>query len=91
MMREVRRSLFLITLLLVAVGIIMIYSASSIYAYSAMGDSLYFLKRHLLYLAVGFVMILGMGQRVKSILQVVLCLHTCLTAMSKLMLLGYVL
>ena len=57
-MREIRRSIFLITMMLVAAGIIMIYSASSIYAYSSMGDSLYFLKRHLLYLAVGFIMML---------------------------------
>ncbi|MDD5136460.1 MAG: putative lipid II flippase FtsW [Candidatus Omnitrophica bacterium] len=55
-MRDVSRSIFLITVSLVAAGIIMIYSASSIYAYSSMGDSLYFLKRHLIYLAVGFVM-----------------------------------
>ncbi len=57
-MREIRRSIFLITLMLVAVGVIMIYSASSIYAYSSMGDSLYFIKRHILYLALGFVMML---------------------------------
>ena len=57
-MRDVQRSIFLITLLLVAVGVVMIYSASSIYAYSSMGDSLFFLKRHLLYLALGFAMML---------------------------------
>ena len=57
-MREVRRSIFLVTVTLICVGIIMIYSASSIYAYSSMGDSLYFLKRHFLYLAVGFAMML---------------------------------
>ena len=44
--------------MLACVGIIMIYSASSIYAYSSMGDSLYFLKRHMVYLAVGFAMML---------------------------------
>ncbi|MFA5144050.1 MAG: putative lipid II flippase FtsW [Candidatus Omnitrophota bacterium] len=57
-MRDARRSIFLVTVMLVAVGIIMIYSASSIYAYSSMGDSLYFLKRHFIYLAVGFLMML---------------------------------
>ena len=57
-MRDIRRSIFLITIMLVAVGIIMIYSASSIYAYSSMGDSLFYLKRHLLYLVVGFAMML---------------------------------
>ncbi len=57
-MRDVRRSIFLITLTLVCVGVVMIYSASSIYAYSSVGDSLYFLKRHLIYLAIGFAMML---------------------------------
>ncbi|MFA6321501.1 MAG: putative lipid II flippase FtsW [Candidatus Omnitrophota bacterium] len=55
-MRDVRRSIFLITMMLVCVGIIMIYSASSIYAYSSMDDSLYFIKRHISYLVVGFAM-----------------------------------
>ncbi len=56
--RGVRRSIFLIVSILVAIGIVMIYSASAIYADSAMGDSLYFLKRHLAYLAIGIVMML---------------------------------
>lgn len=55
-MRSVRASIFLIVLILVAVGIVMIYSASAIYAYGKMGDSLYYLKRHLVYLAIGFAM-----------------------------------
>ena len=55
-MRGVRSSIFLIVAILISVGVVMIYSASSIYAYSAMGDSLYFLKRHLIYLAIGLVM-----------------------------------
>lgn len=52
-MRSVRRSIFLIVAVLVAVGIVMIYSASAIYADSRMGDSLYYLKRHLIYLVTG--------------------------------------
>ena len=40
-------------ILLLAVGVVMIYSASAIYAQDAMGDSEYFLKRHLIYLAAG--------------------------------------
>lgn len=40
-------------ILLSAIGVVMIYSASSIYAYDRMGDSAYFLKRHLFYLALG--------------------------------------
>lgn len=57
-MRSVRSSLFLVVATLAAIGIIMIYSSSAIYADQKMGDSLYFLKRHLLYLAVGLVMML---------------------------------
>lgn len=45
-------------MILISIGIVMIYSASSIYAYSSMGDSLYFLKRHLIYLAIGLAMML---------------------------------
>jgi len=55
-MRSIRSSIFLIVAVLIAVGIVMIYSASAIYAYSNMGDSLYFLKRHLIYLGIGLVM-----------------------------------
>ncbi|MFA6078535.1 MAG: putative lipid II flippase FtsW [Candidatus Omnitrophota bacterium] len=55
-MRDIRSSIFIIVMVLVAIGIIMIYSASAIYAYEKMGDSLYFLKRHLLYLLLGLVM-----------------------------------
>ena len=55
-MRDVRSSIFLIVMILVAIGIIMIYSASAIYADSATGDSLYYLKRHLIYLAIGVMM-----------------------------------
>lgn len=55
-MRSVRISIFLIVVVLVAVGIVMIYSASAIYAYGNTGDSLYFLKKHIIYLLVGLVM-----------------------------------
>ena len=43
-------------LLLLSIGIVMIYSASAIYALDRMGDSSYFIKRHLAYLAVGTVL-----------------------------------
>ncbi len=56
MMRSIRSSIFLIVSILISIGIVMIYSASAIYAYGNMGDSLYFLKRHLIYLAIGLVM-----------------------------------
>jgi cell division protein FtsW len=44
---------FLATSLLVMIGIVMIYSSSGIYAYSTYGDSLYFVKRHIMYLVIG--------------------------------------
>jgi len=58
-MKSVRTSIFLTVMVLVAIGMVMIYSASSIYAYSSMGDSLFFLKRHLIYLVVGLLMMFG--------------------------------
>ena len=57
-MRGARSSLFMIVVILVAVGIVMIYSASAIYADSAMKDSLYFLKRHMIYVTLGFAMMI---------------------------------
>lgn len=59
-MKGVRGSIFLIVTILASVGIVMIYSTSAIYAYEKMGDSLYFLKRHLIYLAIGWGMMLLM-------------------------------
>ena len=55
-MKSAKSSLFIIVMLLVAVGIVMIYSTSAIYANEKMGDSLYFLKRHLIYLTAGLMM-----------------------------------
>lgn len=57
-MRSVRSSIFSIVAVLVSVGVVMIYSTSAIYAYSNMNDSLYFLKRHLVYLVIGLVLML---------------------------------
>jgi cell division protein FtsW len=45
---------------LLSIGIVMIYSSSAIYAYEKMGDSLLFLKRHLLFLAIGLMAGFGM-------------------------------
>lgn len=49
----------LIVIALAVFGAVMAYSASSVYADQAHDDSAYFLKRHLLYLAVGFIAMLG--------------------------------
>ncbi|MFH1868652.1 MAG: putative lipid II flippase FtsW [Candidatus Omnitrophota bacterium] len=54
-MREIRVRLFIVTVILLAVGMIMIYSASSIFAYESRGDSAYYLKRHVLFMLVGFI------------------------------------
>ena len=58
-MRGIRRSIFIITLLLITIGIVMIYSSSAIYAYERYGDSMFFLKRHLWFLMIGFCLMLG--------------------------------
>lgn len=53
--KVVRQMLLGIVLTLVALGTLMIYSASAIYADQMLGDSLFFLKRHLLFLCLGFI------------------------------------
>jgi cell division protein FtsW len=53
MARNIRINISTVTLTLVCVGTIMIYSASSIYAWENYKDSAYFLKRHLVFLAIG--------------------------------------
>jgi cell division protein FtsW len=68
MMRSTRSSLFIIVTILISIGVIMIYSTSAIYANEKMHDSLYFLKRHLVYLAAGiFMMLLAMAVDLKSL------------------------
>jgi cell division protein FtsW len=57
-MRDTRTSLFLIVMILISIGIVMIYSTSAIYANDRMNDSLYFIKRHLIYLLAGIFMML---------------------------------
>jgi cell division protein FtsW len=52
-LRSARTLLFGSAVILMAIGVIMIYSASAIYAFDKMGDSAYFLKRQIVYLAMG--------------------------------------
>jgi len=67
-MRNTISSLLIIVMILMAIGIIMIYSASAIYANDRMHDSLYFLKRHLVYLLAGlFMMILAMAVDIQTL------------------------
>jgi cell division protein FtsW len=53
MVRTIRINLFITTVILISVGIVMIYSASSIYAWEKYNDGLFFLKRHICFLAIG--------------------------------------
>ncbi len=53
MVRNNRINLFRVSVILICIGIIMIYSSSGIYAWERYGDSFFFLKRHLIFLAVG--------------------------------------
>ncbi len=52
-MRTIRIHLFLTTFILICIGIVMIYSASGIYALERYKDSFFFLKRHLVFLLLG--------------------------------------
>ena len=54
-MRQERVSLTITVLTLICVGIVMIYSASCVNAMQTYGDSLYYLKRHMLFLVLGLV------------------------------------
>jgi cell division protein FtsW len=53
MIRTIRINLFIITIILVCIGIIMIYSASNIYCWERYGDGFFFLKRHLVFVLLG--------------------------------------
>ncbi|MFH1407325.1 MAG: putative lipid II flippase FtsW [Candidatus Omnitrophota bacterium] len=52
-MRQTRRNLLLITLSLVCLGIVMVYSSSALYGYHHYKDAMFYLKRHLLYACIG--------------------------------------
>ncbi|MBI3316129.1 MAG: putative lipid II flippase FtsW [Candidatus Omnitrophica bacterium] len=51
--RRARTLLLGCAVVLLAIGVVMIYSASGIYAMEKMKDSAYFIKRHLVYLVLG--------------------------------------
>ncbi|MFQ5681386.1 MAG: putative lipid II flippase FtsW [Candidatus Omnitrophota bacterium] len=58
-MRRIRIILFLSTVALLSLGLVMIYSASAIYAWERLGDANYYLKRQVLYLGLGVVFAFG--------------------------------
>lgn len=55
MIRSVRLNLFSVTVTLICIGIIMIYSSSSIYTWQLWGDSFFFLKRQLVFIFIGLI------------------------------------
>src|SRR3990167_6021540 len=64
-MREIRISIAAIVSILICIGIVMIYSSSGIFAMQQ-GDSLFFLKRHLIFLFGGTIctgMVMAMDYR----------------------------
>ncbi len=56
MSRNTRINLFIATFILICVGTVMIYSASSIYSWERYKDSLFFLKRRLVFLGIGLIL-----------------------------------
>ena len=55
-MRDIRISFFMTFIILVALGVVMIYSSSGVYAQEVMHNSAYFLLRHLMFLVIGSVL-----------------------------------
>ena len=56
MIRNVRLNLFTVAVVLVCIGIVMIYSASGMYAQERYKDQFFFLKRHVSFLLIGVVL-----------------------------------
>jgi len=57
--RRIRIGLFSVIFLLVAIGVVMIYSASAIFADQRYGDSMFFLKKHFTFLGIGLAVAVG--------------------------------
>ncbi|MCX5695549.1 MAG: putative peptidoglycan glycosyltransferase FtsW [Candidatus Omnitrophica bacterium] len=53
MVRNIRISLFTVAVILMCIGVVMIYSSSSIYAWERYKDGFFFLKRHLIFMLIG--------------------------------------
>ncbi|MBN1872106.1 MAG: putative lipid II flippase FtsW [Candidatus Omnitrophica bacterium] len=53
--RNTRIGILILTFTLISIGVVMIYSSSAIYAYEKYGDNLFYLKRHLLWVAAGLI------------------------------------
>lgn len=57
--RGIRLNLFTSVIVLISIGIVMIYSSTSIYAWQNYHDSFFFLKRHLIFLFIGILLAFG--------------------------------
>ncbi len=69
-MRHLRISVAVITCALICIGVGMIYSASAVYALKELNnDGAYFLKRHLLFLSIGFLLAIAVMTIPYQILQ----------------------
>ncbi|MFA4989691.1 MAG: putative lipid II flippase FtsW [Candidatus Omnitrophota bacterium] len=53
MVRNIRVSLFTVVVILICIGVVMIYSSSSIYAWEKYKDGFFFLKRHFIFMLMG--------------------------------------
>lgn len=81
-MREFRISVATICLVLICLGVIMVYSASGINALQWHHDSFYYLKRHVVFLGIGFLFACGvmvadyrdLQKFIKPLLLVTICL-----------------
>ena len=54
-MKKEAQRLLVVTTLLICIGIVMIYSSSSSYAYEKFQDSAYYLKRHMVHFIIGLI------------------------------------
>jgi len=57
-LKDTRISILVVASMLIAIGVIMIYSSSAVYAYDKFNDYLFFLKRHLISLFIGLILTL---------------------------------
>lgn len=57
-MQDTRKYLVIVSAILICLGIVMIYSSSSIYAWQRLSDPFYFLKRHIFYVLLGILLCL---------------------------------
>jgi len=85
MVRNIRINIFTVAVILICLGIVMIYSSSSIYAWERYKDGLFFLKRHLSFMLIGavltFVFMIFDYRKLRSIAQPLLFISIILLAL----------